>query len=404
MELRFRCMSLLVVVLVLFAADGLGRSALPGTPAGFSFSGDWDCSGTFPGNGKSHRSTYHGEQSADGRWTDLIETDIDPKGYVGHYSITSDEGGTKTVLIDTNNAGYAIFGGSAWQGNRLMVTTDVVHYTSPIAKNRFIYTALDSRHFDVEWQVEKGTQWLSGDLLHCAKKDVLKSADYFTPDVLPGQTYNTVFSRTISFKGDAIDEFVRRAAGTASTTVTKVGKDEIDSDDVWRYDGIQEGHASSERKDSGRTACSNGKCSTATDASGTFYNALFWGRPPDTIQAGMTWVVHIDIPWELGPAGDQTVTVLLVDPTSGTVILKREGSGAGGYAGDLKQIPVVRSGKTYKVDVTPGPSHWIGQTILRRGVVLSDELLVERPVTLSSTDFGTVSANERQFILLNAAP
>jgi hypothetical protein len=36
--------------------------------------------------------------------------------------------------------------------------------------------------------------------------------------------------------------------------------------------------------------------------------------------------------------------------------------------------------------------------------VVSDELMVERPVTLVSDKLGRIAASERQYILLNAMP
>jgi hypothetical protein len=374
-------------------------------PIGFDFTGDWQCAGTFPGNGRLHRSIYHASLSTDGKWMELTETDLEPSGYVGRYELAVDPGHAKLVFLDINSSGYAIFESPGWDGPILTVTsTDVQRYNTAAPKNRFVYAVKDSQHFDVEWQVEKAGAWASGDLLHCSKDGAGTSASYFVPDVEVGKTYNTVFSRTISFKGERIDEFVRRVAGTASTTVTAVAPDEIRSDDTYRYDGIQEGHGTGERKDSGKTGCFNGKCQRASDGSGTFFNALLWGKPPDTLKAGVVWTVSIGVPWELGPPGEQTVTVLSADPATGTVLLKREGSGEGFFGGDLKEIPVTREGKTYKAAVAPGRSHWIGQTVFHRGIVLSDELMVERPVTLSAGDFGEISATERQFILLNAAP
>lgn len=43
----------------------------------------------------------------------------------------------------------------------------------------------------------------------------------------------------------------------------------------------------------------------------------------------MSWQVPIAEPWELGPAGEQTVTVLSIDSAEHSVTLKREGSGDG---------------------------------------------------------------------------
>lgn len=138
-------------------------------PSGFSFAGYWQCSGSYPGNGRQHRSVYHGEPSADGKWVDLTETDIEPKGYVGRYELGTDAGQDKLVFIDMNSSGYAIFDSPGWDGHTLTVTsTDVLRYSSAAPKNRFLYTVNDPQHFDVEWQYQKSGAWASGDMLHCA--------------------------------------------------------------------------------------------------------------------------------------------------------------------------------------------------------------------------------------------
>jgi hypothetical protein len=150
-------------------SQGISRPTSLKPPSGFSFAGYWQCSGSFPANGRQHRSVYHGEASADGKWVDLTETDIEPKGYVGRYTLGADAGQDKLVFIDVNSAGYAIFESPGWDGRTLTVTsTDVLHYSSASPKNRFLYTVNDQKHFDVEWQFEKAGGWASGDLLHCA--------------------------------------------------------------------------------------------------------------------------------------------------------------------------------------------------------------------------------------------
>jgi len=114
---------------------------------------------------------YHGERSADGKWIDLTETDVDPKGYVGRYELGADTGHAKLVFIDINSAGYAIFDSPGWDGRTLTVTsTDVLHYSSAAPKNRFLYTVNDQQHFDVEKQVQKGNAWTSSDVLHCSSQ------------------------------------------------------------------------------------------------------------------------------------------------------------------------------------------------------------------------------------------
>jgi len=65
---------------------------------------------------------------------------------------------------------------------------------------------------------------------------------------------------------------------------------------------------------------------------------------------------------------------------------------------------LVKDKKTYTVEVAAGRAKWDGYTMFRRGVILSDVLFVERPVTTTSKDLGQSSGMERQYILLNSAP
>ncbi|WP_158882003.1 hypothetical protein [Rhodanobacter sp. L36] len=66
--------------------------------------------------------------------------------------------------------------------------------------------------------------------------------------------------------------------------------------------------------------------------------------------------------------------------------LKREGEGDGAYVDGVMQTRLQRAGKTYDVAIEPGRSHWYGYTMFRRGIVTSDELMVERPVVLVSAN------------------
>jgi hypothetical protein len=151
-------------------------------PDGFSFEGYWQCSGSFAATGRQHVSIYHGESSADGKWLDLTETDIEPKGYVGRYELGTDAGHDKLVFIDMNSAGYAIFDSPGWDGHTLTVTSiDVPHDSSTAPKHRFLYTVHDPQHFDVEWQVQKAGTWSPGDVQHCSAKTPRLAVDYPPP-------------------------------------------------------------------------------------------------------------------------------------------------------------------------------------------------------------------------------
>ena len=163
----------------------LGQALQPPSltpPDGFSFEGYWQCSGSYPGSGRQHRSVYHGESSADGKWVDITETDIEPKGFIGRYELGTDAGQSKLVFINMNSAGYAIFESPGWYGYTLTVTsTDVPHNSSGVTKNRFLYTIHDRQHFDVESQIQKAGSWAPSDIQHCAAQKPRLAVDYPPP-------------------------------------------------------------------------------------------------------------------------------------------------------------------------------------------------------------------------------
>src|ERR1700758_1283419 len=67
-------LGILAMVLTVSLGQALRQPSPLEAPDGFSFAGYWQCSGIFSGGGRQHRSIYHGESSADGKW-DLTETD-----------------------------------------------------------------------------------------------------------------------------------------------------------------------------------------------------------------------------------------------------------------------------------------------------------------------------------------
>jgi hypothetical protein len=170
------------------------------------------------------------------------------------------------------------------------------------------------------------------------------------------------------------------------------------------YDGHPVSTGENIIKDGGRTLCWEGKCSAATDASGVSINPLFWGAPKGKLRVGQSWDVEITAPWELGPAGKQVVKVVSIDPSNDSITLEREGEGEGDAVNAVKKLPLVKDKKTYMVDVSEGEAKWSGYTTFRRGVILSDVLLVERSMTIKSAETGQSSGTERQYILLNAGP
>lgn len=230
--------------------------------------------------------------------------------------------------------------------------------------------------------------------------------DYFGLKLKVGQKIGNVFSATVSYQGDGIEGEVQRVSGTALYEVVDASPDRPRYQSTGRYDGAPDRTGVSESRDNGQTVCSvkTGKCRKYVDTSGVDFNQYFWGKPTGKLTPGTSWKVELPVPWELGPAGTETITVIRVDPANHEVMLKREGNGEGLADGEAKQMKVKKDGKEYTVDLTPGTTHWVGFTVFREGLTVSDEVLVTRISTISSKEFGTSTINERMFTLLNQAP
>lgn len=225
---------------------------------------------------------------------------------------------------------------------------------------------------------------------------------------LPGQTLSVITYRVISMYGSGIEDSVVSIPATGTYTFEPSASKDIIR---WKADVRMDGrrvlkNLDGEYRNKGTSVCYSGKCSFNTNASGPFYNPTFWGSPTGDLKAGQTWNVTLDKPWELGPAGSQTVTVVSIDKVNGIVVLKREGEGIGSYEGSQDTATVKKDRKSYTVKVTFGKAHWIGQAVIQRGVIVSDELLCTTPVELSSPDYGTSQAEERQYmsVLEHPAP
>jgi hypothetical protein len=228
--------------------------------------------------------------------------------------------------------------------------------------------------------------------------------NFLNPQIEVGEHISNVFSIASSVKAAGFDEAVGRNSGSADYTLNKAPTDELTFDVRVVYDGTVVENAVNSYRNRGATSCWKGECRTYTDASGPIYNRLLWGTPPREIKLGTAWKVAIGEPWELGGVGEETVTVMHLDATDGTVELKREGTSLGPFANESARVTLVKDGKKYVFDVNPGRAHWSGFTTFRRGVVLSDELLVTRTDKLESEEIGEVDATKRRYILLNAAP
>ncbi|HEY5030202.1 MAG TPA: hypothetical protein VIK39_17475 [Candidatus Angelobacter sp.] len=232
----------------------------------------------------------------------------------------------------------------------------------------------------------------------------LDAGIYLVPKLQVGQILGNIFSRTVSYAPEGADEAVWRASGTAIYTVVDNSPANLVLDGHFRYDGRPQSTGKTEIKEGGKTLCYRGKCGLNTDASGPLYNPFLWGDAKGSIRESTNWEVSIGESWELGPAGKEMVTVLLVDPKNHSVTLKREGTGEGYFGDEAKQIHLTKDGKSYLVDVVPGKAHWIGYTTFREGLVMNDELLVDRQVNLTSKELGNIQALQREYILLNAMP
>jgi len=241
-------------------------------------------------------------------------------------------------------------------------------------------------------------------LLPAAAAAAPATAAALTPVYRAGASFGNVFSRTIAIRAPGFDEAVRRVSGTATYRVTDAAATPAQLHIDYRYDGRPVGSGAVALPDAGATNCYDGKCTPNTDASGLAYNPRLWGPAPATLALGQHWTVAIAAPWELGPAGRQTVTVVALDPASHTVTLEREGSGDGAWLDEKPQVTLTRGGRSYTVTRQPGRTHWRGWTTFRDGIVFSDELVSTQTLTLVSPQLGRIDASERQYILLNAMP
>jgi hypothetical protein len=238
------------------------------------------------------------------------------------------------------------------------------------------------------------------------KKAGLDASFFLEPDPTAGQTLSDITYRVIAINGHGMDDSVVQTPATGTYTfLPSDSRASIKWTVSVRMDGkmaIQD--EAGEYRDHGTTICSQGECKIITDASGPFYNPTIWGNPQGALSHGQSWTVELKQPWELGPRGRQTVTVLLVDLANCVVMLKREGEGVGPYEGGPSFLTIMKGGKPYKVHVEYGLAHWSGQAIFRHAIVVSDELLCVTPLELSSQELGVMHAVERQYMSLLEHP
>lgn len=236
------------------------------------------------------------------------------------------------------------------------------------------------------------------------------TAAYLSPNLKLGERLSDVFSKTVSIKGTGFDEKVDRISGSADYRVTGVTPEAFLFDEEDRYDGRPTRGVAHDVKilQDGITHCYKGKCAVDDETSGLTFNPLLWGKAPDDIRAGTTWTVTIPKPWEIGPAGTEQVRVVRVDPLNDVITLTRTGIGSGPSSDDRYRrqngAPVqitTTAGKAIDVSVIPGKTTWRGYTTICKGVIVSDEIVVQRHVTLVSKGGDKFEGEQRSYTLLN---
>lgn len=227
---------------------------------------------------------------------------------------------------------------------------------------------------------------------------------FFKPRLTKGQILANVYSRTIAFSGEGFADLVSRTSGSSVYTVLDNQPTRPTFNCIDLYDGRPQTKGEVQLLMTEGNASYKGKIMANNSASGLLYNERIWGHPPKHLKEGSTWTVDIEQPWELGTAGRQTVRVMSLDRANHTISLKRDGEGDGSYDNDVKTLTLTtNSGQKQKVNVIPGHSHWSGYTIIRDGVIISDELIVTRPVNFTG-DSVSFTGYQREYILLNNAP
>lgn len=229
---------------------------------------------------------------------------------------------------------------------------------------------------------------------------------YLTPNLKIGERLTSVFSKAVDISGPGFQEVVDRTSGTGDEVVTGINGDGITFSATVLYDGHAVQSGTDTRLEDGVSECWNGHCAVNDSTSGLLFNHYLWGEIPDDIHAGSSWTAMIAKPWEIGPAGTEKVRVLRLDPANGEITLLREGAGAGNSSDDLRKPEITistKDGRTLKVKMIPGESHWSGYTTICRGVIVGDEILVKRHVTLVAPDGETFEGEQRSYTLENLA-
>jgi len=233
--------------------------------------------------------------------------------------------------------------------------------------------------------------------------DTGKTNPYLTPQLQKGQVFANVFSKALEVRGAGFEPYNGRYSGTAAYKVLDPDPAKPAFDTRSPAFDKADYHAIATLAEGGRDWCEQDKCTVNRQTSGPIFNPLLWGMPAGELKVGQSWQVVVTEPWEIGPAGQETVRVVSLDPADGIVTLEREGSGMGKSQDDERKLFITVKGKKLDATVTAGASTWSGLTTIRSGLILNDEILIRRPVTLQ-TEAGTFSGEETEYTLLNLMP
>ena len=232
------------------------------------------------------------------------------------------------------------------------------------------------------------------------------SSQYFTPAVKPGQRLETIFSKAIAITGPDFEPLVRRISGTASDEIEKVMPEAITVVSQYVYDGHPPGSGKVTIRNHGITDCvAGGKCVTNDQTSASMFDSLLWGPVPGVIAVGSTWSVKVHAAWEIGPAGEEEVSVARLEPSLGLVTLVRRGQGAGRSSDDAARsaFTITSHGRAIKVRLRPGRATWTGRATFVHGVTLADEILLTRAIELVSDDGRVFRGSERIYTIFTEA-
>jgi len=236
--------------------------------------------------------------------------------------------------------------------------------------------------------------------------------DYLKPQVRVGEQITDVYAKSVSWSGPGLKGHVARYSGTSTYTVTSVEAGAIVFDVLDRGDGQPASPAVHGAKvlADGNTWCFNGECHINDQTSGVFFIPLLWGTAPEEVHAGSAWRVEIDKPWEIGPKGKEQVRVVDTDSVNAAITLMRHGTGEGWSSDELRWIRgktpfqiTTADGEQVVANLHPGAARWSGYTRIRRGVIISDEIMLTQQVEFVARDGRSWNAELRVYTLLNLA-